>query len=79
MKIVDKSINEMLFANLAVEDIFKFDSRLFMKVSNNHNGAPNAYDFTKSRLTDISEDTIVSYIPSELILHGNGWSDLLSH
>ena len=76
MKIVDKSIdNEMLFENLKVQDVFKFDDRVFMKVSSIRNGDPDAYDFSKSRLTDISEDTIVRYVPSELILHGNGWNE----
>ena len=72
MKIVDKSNNETLcFENLELEDVFKFDSRIFMKVSNN--GETNAYDFSKNRLTDISGDTLVQYIPSELILHERGW------
>ena len=32
MKIIDNSMNEeMLFENLKVEDVFKFDNRLFMK------------------------------------------------
>jgi hypothetical protein len=34
----------------------------------------NAYDFSKSRLTEISADTVVEYIPSELILHGKYWN-----
>lgn len=79
MKIIDNSMNEeMLFENLKVEDVFKFDNRLFMKVSSLHNGGPNAYDFSKSRLTDISEDTMVRYVPSELILHARDWNDLFS-
>lgn len=70
MKIVDKSSNETLcFESLELEDIFKFDDRIFMKVSNNGDGEINAYDFSKGRLTDISEDTFVQYVPSELILH----------
>lgn len=74
MEIVDRSNNETLcFESLELEDVFKFDSRIFMKVSNNGDGEINAYDFSKSRLTDISEDTLVQYIPSELILHERGW------
>lgn len=73
MKIVDKSNNEsMYFESLDLEDVFKFDDRIFMKVSNN--GGINAYDFSKRRLTDISEDTLVQYVPSELILHERGWN-----
>lgn len=77
MKIVDKSVDEMLFENLALGDVFKFNSNIFMKVSNLHDGEPNAYDLTKNRLTDITENAIVRYVPSELILHGNDWNDLL--
>ena len=73
MKIIDKSNNESLcFESLELEDIFKFDNRLFMKVSN-EDGKINAYDFSKSRLTDFSKDTLVEYIPCELILHERGW------
>lgn len=70
MKIVDKSNNEFLcFESLELEDVFKFDDRIFMKVSNNGDGEINAYDFSKGRLTDISEDTLVQYVPSVLVLH----------
>ncbi len=75
MKIVDKSNNEFLcFESLELEDVFKFDDRIFMKVSNNGDGEINAYDFSKGRLTDISEDTLVQYVPSELVLHERGWN-----
>lgn len=74
MKIVDKSLNEeILFEVLQTEDIFKYDDRLFMKVSNSFDGQFNAYDFSKSRLTTVSKDTTVKYVPSELILHERGW------
>lgn len=74
MKIVDNSLNrEMEFCNLEMSDIFKFDDRIFMKVSDNYNGEANAYDFTKNRLTSMDKNTIVRYVPSELILHERGW------
>ena len=74
MKIIDKAVNEEHdFKDLGLDDIFKFDDRLFMKVSHNCDGEYNAYDFTKGRLTDISDDTKVRYVPSELILHERGW------
>ena len=38
MKIVDKSVNGILFKNLALGDVFKFNSNIFMKVSNLHDG-----------------------------------------
>ena len=76
MKIVDKSVNEILFENIAVGDTFKFDARLFMKVSNEHNGDPNAYDFSKNRLTHITDDTTVRHVSSELIIYGSGWNEL---
>lgn len=73
MKIVDKSNNETLcFESLETEDIFKFKDQIFMKVSNGKE--INAYDFSKGRLTEISGDTLVQYIPSELILHERGWN-----
>lgn len=73
MHIVDKSVNEeKKFQDLGLDDIFKYDDRIFMKVSHDC-GSPNAYDFTKGRLTDISGDTSVKYVPSELILHERGW------
>ncbi|MFR5585447.1 MAG: hypothetical protein ACLTLQ_18005 [[Clostridium] scindens] len=37
-------------------------------------GENNAYDFRKGRLTEISEDTLVQYVPSELVLHERGWN-----
>lgn len=74
MKIIDNSVNEeKYFRDLMCPDVFKFDDRLFMKVSNNYDGAHNSYDFTKGRLTNIIDETKVQYIPSELILHERGW------
>lgn len=74
MIIKDLSQNtEMKFNSLELEDIFKYDGRLFMKVSNNYDSGYNAYDFSKSRLTDFDKDTNVRYVPSELILHERGW------
>lgn len=73
MRIVDKSVNEeKKFEDLGLDDIFKYDDRIFMKVSHDYD-SPNAYDFTKGRLTNISDDTSVKYVPSELILHERGW------
>lgn len=60
---------------LQLEDVFRFDSRLYMKVSNDYDGNYNSYDFSRNRLTDISEDTMVEYVPSELVLHEKGWVD----
>lgn len=74
MKIIDNSVNEeKYFRDLGLDDVFKFDDRLFMKVSHNCDGEYNSYDFTKGRLTDISDETRVRYVPSELILHERGW------
>lgn len=75
MIIRDLSKNAVIkHEHLEVEDIFKYDERLFMKVTNCYEGGVNSYDFTKKRLTEISEDTEVEYIPSELILHEKGWN-----
>ena len=74
MKIIDNSVNEeKYFRDLGLDEVFKFDDRLFMKVSHICEGEYNSYDFTKGRLTDITDETKVQYIPSELILHQRGW------
>lgn len=74
MIIKDISENiEILFENVRIGEVFKFDNRVFMKVSSDDTGNTNSYDFTKSRLTNISSDTLVRYIPSELILHEKNW------
>lgn len=77
MKIVDRTRNETKnFKNLKLEDVFRWDGRLFMKASNCHDdGCVNAYDFSKGRLTDFAGNTEVEYIPAELILHGKGWNE----
>lgn len=76
MKIIDKSDNvKTTFQCLELEDIFKYDNRIFMKVSQNEDCPYNAYDFSKSRLTDFTNETEVKYIPSELILHQRDWEE----
>jgi len=75
MIIKDNSNNEQLsFKSLEVEDIFKFDDRLFMK-TNALRDDQNAFDLSKHRMTDISLDTLVNFVPSELILHERGWNN----
>ncbi len=74
MKITDNSVNEeKYFRDLIVNDVFKFNNLVFIKVTHDCDGKYNAYDFTKGRLTDIAGETKVQYIPSELILHERGW------
>lgn len=77
MKITDKRKREMKdFKNLKLEDVFRWDGRLFMKVSMFYDDDDvNAYDFNKGRLTGFTKDTEVEYIPAELILHGGGWEE----
>jgi len=75
MKIVDKSQNvEVTFGSLELEDIFKYENNLYMKVSSGEVEESNAYGFSKSRLTRFSLDTKVYYVPSELILHERDWN-----
>lgn len=76
MKIVDRTRNKTKeFKNLELEDVFRWDGRLFMKVSNYcDDGCVNAYDFSRRRLTDLVQDTKVEVIPAELILREKGWS-----
>lgn len=76
MKIVDKSLcEETMLDNLDNGEIFKYGDRIFMKVSPSDEDELNVYDFSKGRLTDLSMNTIVRRIPSELILHGSEWSE----
>lgn len=73
MIIKDKSNNEQLmFESLELEDIFKFDGRIFMKVSNLED-EQNSYDFSKHRLTDISADTLVHSAVSTLTIKYDSW------
>lgn len=75
MKIVDKTKDhKKMFKHLNPEDVFRWDGRLFMKVSNHcYDGAINAYDFDNHRLTDFIGDTEVTFVLAELILHAEGW------
>lgn len=75
MRIVDKTkYSVKMFEHLKLEDVFRWDGRLFMKVSNYcDEGSVNAYDFDKHRLTDFSSDTEVTFVLAELILHAEGW------
>lgn len=77
MKIVDKTRNEMkYFKNLKLEDIFRWDGRLFMKISVYYDDeCINAYDFSNGILTDIAGNVEVERIPAELILHGEEWEE----
>lgn len=73
MHIVDKSLNITTeFEDLKIEDIFKYDGRIFMKLSDECEN--NSYDFSKHRLTSFTEDSAVQYVQSELILHHVEWS-----
>ncbi len=76
MKIVDKTRVKMKeFQELELEDMFRWDGRLFMKTSNYYDDCINAYDFNKHRLTEFTGETEVEFIPSELILHEKGWNE----
>lgn len=73
MKITDATAHEeILFEDLKQQDIFKFDNRLFMKVSDDA-GRLNAYDFIRKTLMNLPGNTKVQYIPAELILHDKSW------
>ena len=75
MKIVDKTKNNITeFKNIQIGEVFRWDERLFMKVSNRDDNIDriNAYDFGKYRLTVFEENTNVEAIWSELILYEHG-------
>jgi len=48
---------------LALSAIFKFNDRVFMKVSNDYtDDFSNSYDFSKKQLVQFSPDTEVEYV-----------------
>ena len=63
-----KSLN-IEFIDLAVEDVFKFEDRVFMKISDEETS--NSYDFSKHRITSFTGDTVVEFVQSELILYNS--------
>lgn len=61
---------------LALSEIFKFNDRVFMKVSNDYtDDFSNSYDFSKKQLVQFSPDTEVEYVRGTLILHRGDWSE----
>ena len=74
MKIKDKtrSLN-IAFEDLDIEEVFKYDDRVFMKISDEEKD--NSYDFSKHRITSFTEDTVIEHIQSELILHHREWEE----
>ena len=70
------NVEIMDFGRLEVPSIFKWDDRIFMKISNNYDDNDyNTYDFSKSRLTKFDKFGEVEYYPSELIIHEKGWKN----
>ena len=74
MKIKDKtrSLN-IAFEDLNIEEVFRYDDRVFMKISDEEKD--NSYDFSKHRITSFTEDTVIEYVQSELILHHREWEE----
>lgn len=61
---------------LALSAIFKFNDRVFMKVSNDYtDDFSNSYDYSKKQLVQFSPDTEVEYVRGTLILHRGDWSE----
>ena len=44
-----------------------------MKISDEEKD--NSYDFSKHRITSFTEDTVIEYVQSELILHHREWEE----
>ena len=66
------------FSNLECSDIFEYNNKIYMKISYfhaNNSYNVNAYNISDKNLELFSLDTDVYYIPSELILHEQGWED----
>lgn len=71
MQIKDFSKPIMLPHNqLAPSAIFKFNDRVFIKVSEAYTD-----DFSKKQLVQFSPDTEVEYVRGTLILHRGDWSE----
>ena len=71
MQIKDFSKPIMLRHNqIAPSAIFKFNDRVFMKVSEAYTD-----DFSKKQLVQFSPDTEVEYVRGTLILHRGDWSE----
>lgn len=68
MIIKDKSVNANVdFEDLGVEDVFKYEDRVFMKISDDKEN--NSYDFSKHRVTGFTRKTNVEYVQSILTLY----------
>lgn len=77
MQIKDFSKPIMLPHNqLALSAIFKFNDRVFMKVSEDYtDDFENSYDLSKKQLVQFGPDTEVEYVRGTLILHRGDWSE----
>ena len=77
MQIKDFSKPIMLpYNQLAPSAIFKFNDRVFMKVSEDYtDDFSNSYDFSKKQLVQFSPDIEVEYVRGTLILHRGDWSE----
>lgn len=77
MQIKDFSKPIMLPHNqLAPSAIFKFNDRVFIKVSEAYtDDFSNSYDLSKKQLVQFSPDTEVEYVRGTLILHRGDWSE----
>ena len=75
MQIKDFSKPIMLPHNqLALSAIFKFNDRVFIKVSEAYtDDFSNSYDLSKKQLVQFSPDT--EYVRGTLILHRGDWSE----
>ena len=78
MQIKDFSKPIMLPHNqLAPSAIFKFNDRVFIKVSEAYtDDFSNSYDFSKKQLVQFSPDTEVEHVQCTLVLHGKDWSEI---
>lgn len=77
MQIKDFSKPLMLPHNqLALSAIFKFNDRVFMKISDAYtDDSSNSYDLSKKQLVQFGSDTEVEYVRGTLILHRGDWSE----
>lgn len=77
MQIKDFSKPIMLPHNqLAKSAIFKFNDRVFMKISDAYtDDSSNSYNLSKKQLAQFGPDIEVEYVKGTLILHRGDWSE----
>lgn len=60
------------FGEVKKGGVFRYDGSLYLKIGNSVS-LENAYGLEIEKTLHLGNDRVVEYIPSELILHPQGW------